>query len=567
MKLLGVHIPFTHRAKGAEEQRASPSVVDDRWFSPSPYVYLGGGNEQVTPESAIRFSAVYACVKVISETLASVPLVVYKRRGDGGKDKAKEHPLYRLLRTKPNNMKTSGLEFREMLTAHVLLWGNGYAQILRNSMGEPTELYPMHPSRVTPDVSEEGRLIYRVRAQQGPERILQSEEVFHIRGYRDQGLSGLSPIAAFRQAVTLGLSLESFGSNFFDGGAFPAGVLEYDGALSDEAKKNLRESWQNLYGGQHRGKKVAVLEAGLKWKPMGIPQSDAEFLATRRFQVEEIARIYRVPPHMLGDLTRSTFSNIEQQSIDFVTYTMLPWFKRWEEAISRDFLDGDDSEIYTEFLVDGLLRGDTLSRFQAYGLGRQWGLYSINDIRLKENLNPIGPEGDVYLSPLNMVPAGQELSQAQSPSGSPSPPPSSEPDDSDSDDDEEEEEDSERTKAAFQGPFKEQWKRLLHRQNEAINRQVQKLEEPQYLQWAQGFMDEQKAFARKCLRELTFAYFAILGRSPQAAEQRLEDVLEAYWTQGCNIAIRAVNPEDTEARGMMESGESLCDYWTREILG
>jgi HK97 family phage portal protein len=564
MKLLGVQIPFTQRAKGSsQEQRASPSVVDDRWFSPSPYVYLGGGNEQVTPESAIRFSAVYGCVKVISETLASVPLVVYRRRGDGGKDKAKEHPLYRLLRTKPNNMKTSGLEFREMLTAHVLLWGNGYAQILRNSMGEPTELYPMHPSRVTPDVSEEGRLIYRVRAQQGPERILQADEVFHIRGYRDQGLSGLSPIAAFRQAVTLGLSLESFGSNFFDGGAFPAGVLEYDGALSDEAKKNLRESWQNLYGGQHRGKKVAVLEAGLKWKPMGIPQSDAEFLATRRFQVEEIARIYRVPPHMLGDLTRSTFSNIEQQSIDFVTYTMLPWFKRWEEAISRDFLNGDDSEIYTEFLVDGLLRGDTLSRFQAYGLGRQWGLYSINDIRLKENLNPIGPEGDVYLSPLNMVPAGQESAPAaQSSPTAPAP----EPDDDNEDEEEDEQDDSQRTRVAFTGPFREQWKRILHKQNEAIARQVQKLEEPQYLEWAQSFMEEQRSFARKCLKELAGAYFAVQGRSHDEAEKHLERVLESYWTQGCNFAIRAVNPEDTEARGTKDA-DALCDYWTKEILG
>jgi HK97 family phage portal protein len=563
MKLLGVHIPFTQRSRASREERASPSVVDDRWFSPSPYVYLGGGNEQVTPESAIRFSAVYACVKVISETLASVPLVVYRRRGDGGKDKAKEHPLYRLLRTKPNNMKTSGLEFREMLTAHVLLWGNGYAQILRNSMGEPTELYPMHPSRVTPDVSEEGRLIYRVRAQQGPERILQADEVFHIRGYRDQGLSGLSPIAAFRQAVTLGLSLESFGSNFFDGGAFPAGVLEYDGALSDEAKKNLRESWQNLYGGQHRGKKVAVLEAGLKWKPMGIPQSDAEFLATRRFQVEEIARIYRVPPHMLGDLTRSTFSNIEQQSIDFVTYTMLPWFKRWEEAISRDFLDGDDSEVFTEFLVDGLLRGDTLSRFQAYGLGRQWGLYSINDIRLKENLNPIGPEGDVYLSPLNMVPAGQEsVPTSQSTPSAPTP----EPDDDDEDEEDDQEEDSQRTRAAFTGPFREQWKRIIHKQNEAVARQAQKLPELQYLEWAQGFMEEQRSFARKCLKELTGAYFAVQGRSQEQAHTHLEKVLEAFWTQGCNLAIRAVNPEDSEARGTQEM-DALCDYWMTEILG
>jgi HK97 family phage portal protein len=430
-------------------------------------------------------------------------------------------------------------------------------------MGEPTELYPMHPSRVTPDVSEEGRLIYRVRAQQGPERILQSDEVFHLRGYRDQGLSGLSPIAAFRQAVTLGLSLESFGSNFFDGGAFPAGVLEYDGALSDEAKKNLRESWQNLYGGQHRGKKVAVLEAGLKWKPMGIPQSDAEFLATRRFQVEEISRIYRVPPHMIGDLTKSSFSNIEQQSIDFVTYTMLPWFKRWEEAISRDFLDGDDSEVFTEFLVDGLLRGDTLSRFQAYGLGRQWGLYSINDIRLKENLNPIGPEGDVYLSPLNMVPAGQEsVPAAQNAPAAPTP----EPEDDDEDEEDDQEDDSQRTRAAFAGPFREQWKRLIHKQNEAIARQIQRLEEPQYLEWAQSFMEEQRSFARKCLKELAGAYFAVQGRSQEQAHTHLERVLEAFWTQGCNLAIRAVNPEDSEARGMQEM-DALCDYWTKEILG
>lgn len=543
MRLFGLQVPFTKR----NESRSAPSVADDRWFTPSPFVFLGGEGKVVTPESALQFSAVFACVKIISETLASVPLIVYRRRSDGGKDRASEHPLYKLLRNRPNRMKMSGLEFREMLTAHVLLWGNAYAQILRNRNGEPLEVYPLHPSRVRPDFSPTGELVYLVRTSDGKETVLSADEVFHIRGYRDSGHEGLSPVAAFRQAITLGLSLEDFGKNFFEGGAFPSSVLEYDGTLGDEAKKNLRESWQALYGGSSRGKKVAVLEAGLKWKPMGIPQTDAEFLATRRFQVEEIARIYRVPPHMLADLTRSTYSNIEQQSIDFVTYTMLPWFRRWEEAITRDFLGGDDSEVFSEFLIDGLLRGDTLSRFQAYGLGRQWGLYSINDIRVKENMNPIGPEGDVYLSPLNMVPAGDERAPEPGQQGTPDTTPA-----------EAAPMGGRSAAESFRPLLRETFARIARREAGMVASALKKRGENSEKEAILGAFEGHDTFVRECLGGV---FTALEGATAGAiTRENLEKTLENYLKTALEQAISG-------ERAGRRDPSLVGDYWAGMILG
>lgn len=534
MKLFGLTLPFTATKRAV-------AVTNDSAFSGGSYVYLG---EQmpVTPESALAFSAIFACVKIISETVASVPLNIYQRVGESEKKKASNLPLFKVLRTKPNNMKTSGVEFRQMLMAHVLLWGNGYAQILRNKAGEVLELHPLHPSRVKPDITEAG-LVYKVRLKNGGEAILPPEDVFHLRGYRDSGLEGLSPISAAKQAIQMGLSLESFGTNFFEGGAFPAGVLEYDsGELSPEAKANLRESWQGLHGGANRGKKVAVLEAGLKWKPMGIPQADAQFLEQRRFQIEEIARIYRVPPHMLADLTKSSFSNIEQQGQEFVTYCLLPWFRMWEDAITRDFFDGDDREFFAEFLLDGLLRGDMTARSQAYTAGRQWGWLSANDIRAKENMNPIGPEGDVYLSPLNMVPAGQEGQE----------PVKEEPE---VEDDTQEED---KVRAAFRGPLKEAWTRVIRKEAGTIKSAAKKKTSEEFEVWFEEFIDEHRSFAEGCLSEIFNGYAQLAGVGgdiKEPIEQYVSEIREgvAKWMRD-------------PALGYERDESKIGGCWTERVL-
>jgi HK97 family phage portal protein len=559
MNIFGIHVPFT--------KRASPSVQDDRWFTPSPLVFLTDGT-LVTPETALRMSAVFGCVRVISQTLAALPLLVYERQADGGKDRATKHPLYKLLRTRPNRFKTSGLEFREMLTGHALLYGNGYAQIIRNRLGEPLELVPLHPTRTRPDVTEANELVYRVRQSAGAERVLPGDQVFHIRAFRDAGLEGISPIAAAEKAIRAGLSLESYGMNFFEGGAVPGGVLKYPGEMSEQAKKNLRDSWERLHGGENRGRKTAVLEGGVEFQQAQIPQTDAQFLEQRKFQVTEICRIYGVPPHLLADLDRATFSNIEEQNQNFIDYCLLPWFRRWEEAITRDLMDGDDSKYFAEFLVDGLLRGNITARGQFYALGRTHGWFSINDVRKKENLNPIGPDGDIYLSPMNMVPAGEE-GQQQEPSQ-----PAEEPNDGDEDEDRGQapegqasdrlpggaQAEEEKLKGAFRGAFRETWARVVRKEVNAVKTAARKRGD-EFDPWFDEFLADHRSFAAECLREIARSYCVLRGFDVDALVPGLVDEYRA----AVRDAVDAWRAEP--GRGYDRREDEVAAYWTERLLG
>ena len=237
---------------------------------------------------------------------------------------------------------------------------------------------------------------------------LTDDRVWHLRGLSNDGLDGYSPISLMRQAIGLSMAAEKFGAKFFGNDARPGGILLHPGQLGDEAAKRLTETWESRHGGLSGAHRVAVLEEGLSYKEIGIPPDDAQFLETRKFQVNEIARIYRIPPHMLADLERATFSNIEHQSIDFVTHTIRPWLVRWEQSIKQNLMvPADRDRYFAEFLVDGLLRGDTKSRYEAYAIGRQNGWFSADDIREMENLNPLPDgKGEEYLIPLNMIPAG-----------------------------------------------------------------------------------------------------------------------------------------------------------------
>lgn len=363
----------------------------------------------VTPDSSLQYSAVFACVRVLSEDTACLPLILYRRMQPRGKSRATEHPLYRLLHDAPNSEMTS-LEFRETLTSHVALWGNGYAEKEFDKAGRVHGLWPLRPDRMRVTRGANRELVYVYRLPDGEERALPAAKVLHLRGLGSNGVVGLSPIALHRNAIGLGLAAEEFGSRFFGNGARPQLVLIHPGQLSEEGQKNLRDSWRKQHEGLSRSHRVAVLEEGITVKEIGIPPEDAQFLQTRRFQAVEIARIYRVPPHKIQDLERATFSNIEHQSIEYVTSTLWPWLVRWEQVISRDLLtEAERGTLFAEHLVAGLLRGDTISRYQAYAMGRQNGWLSVNDVREMENLNPIDG-GDEYLSPLNMVPVGEAAS-------------------------------------------------------------------------------------------------------------------------------------------------------------
>ena len=375
--------------------------------------YMGGttAGKTVTERSAMQMTAVYSCVRILAEAVAGLPLHLYKYTDDGGKEKALDHPLYRLLHDEPNP-EMSSFVFRETLMTHLLLWGNAYAQVIRNGKGEVIALYPLMPNKMSVDRDENGRLYYTYY-RGSDEAIknkdfavtLQPSDVLHIPGLGFDGLVGYSPIAMAKNAIGMAIACEEYGAKFFANGAAPGGVLEHPGTIKDPQR--VRESWQSTFGGSGNANKIAVLEEGMKYTPIGISPEQAQFLETRKFQINEIARIFRVPPHMVGDLEKSSFSNIEQQSLEFVKYTLDPWVIRWEQSIQRALLSHDEKAVYfAKFNLEGLLRGDYQSRMNGYAIGRQNGWMSANDIRELENLDRIPAEegGDLYLINGNMLP-------------------------------------------------------------------------------------------------------------------------------------------------------------------
>jgi len=358
----------------------------------------------VSANTALAYSAVYGCVRILSESLAQLPLIVYEKAGRSRR-RAEDHYLYPILHDSPNEWMTA-IEFRETMQGHLTLRGNAYAQIDYDEGGRLKELFPLHPDNVWQDMLENGRRIYQIELPHGEVRWLPGERVWHLRGLGSDGLRGYSPIALHKRSIGLGLAADEFGARFFGNGATPGGVLEHPGKLSDKAHTLLRGSWEEAHQGLSKSHKVAILEEGLKYHQISINPDEAQFLETRKFNVTDIARIFRVPPHMLADLERATFSNIEHLGIEFVTYSLGVWLERWEQSIQLNLmLESERRRFYAEHLVDGLLRGDAQARHQSYAIGKQWGWLSTNDIREKENLNPI-EGGDTYWMPLNMVPMG-----------------------------------------------------------------------------------------------------------------------------------------------------------------
>ena len=381
--------------------------------SGSAYSFFMGGStsgKRVNERSAMQMTAVYSCVRILSEAVAGLPLHLYKYTDNGGKEKAVDHPLYFLLHDEPNPEMTSFV-FRETLMTHLLLWGNAYAQIIRNGKGEILALYPLMPDRMTVDRDDKGRLYYEYQVSnedaptmKGSTVRLQPSDVLHIPGLGFDGLVGYSPIAMAKNAIGIAIACEEYVAKFFANGAQPSGVLEHPGTIKDPSR--VRESWTQTFGGSQNANKVAVLEEGMKYTPISISPEQAQFLETRKFQINEIARIFRVPPHMVGDLEKSSFSNIEQQSLEFVKYTLDPWVSRWEQGMVRSLLAAEEKKGYfIKFNVDGLLRGDYQSRMNGYAIGRQNGWMSANDIRELENLDRIPEElgGDLYLINGNMT--------------------------------------------------------------------------------------------------------------------------------------------------------------------
>jgi HK97 family phage portal protein len=383
------------------------------YYTGSNYTYLFGpttSGKSVNEFTAMQTTAVYSCVRILSEALASLPLHIYRYK-EGGKERVYDHPLYHILHDEPNSEMTSFV-FRETLMSHLLIWGNAYVQVIRDGAGRVLGLYPLLPNKVNVGRDKSGEIFYTYArtSDENPNFkdygtvVLRKQDVLHIPGLGFDGLVGYSPIAMAKNAVGMTLACEEYGASFFANGANPGGVLEHPGVLKDP--KKVRDSWNEVYRGTNNAHKVAVLEEGMKYQQIGIPPEEAQFLETRKFQINEIARLYRIPPHMVGDLEKSSFSNIEQQSLEFVKYTLDPWVIRWEQALQRSLLlPKEKSEYFIKLNVDGLLRGDYQSRMNGYSIGRQNGWLSANDIREMEDMNSISEDegGDLYLINGNMT--------------------------------------------------------------------------------------------------------------------------------------------------------------------
>lgn len=389
--------------------------LDDRYFHSIGHESAAG--VVVSPEAARRANAVYCCVNIRALNIASPPLIVYKHLPNGDKERAPQHPLYRLLHDRPNSWQTS-FEWREMMQIHLDLRGNAYSQIIPGPSGPYDQLVPLHPDRVTPVRYTDGSIDYSVRKFDGRTETLQPEEIVHLRGWSEDGVRGVSPITAQMDTIGIALGAQDYQARFLKNDATPSVVLKHPATIGDEAYERLRESWQERQTGANRHK-AAILEEGMTLEKLGMTNKDAQLLEAQAATDHRIAAMYNIPAHMLNLMDRSTHSNIEHQGLEFRIGTMLSIAKRWEAVLARDLFfplyDDPDAEYFAEFLLDGISRGDQPSRYTAYSIGRNWGWLSANDVRRLENMNSIGSAGDIYLQPLNMTEEGQPQPKLASP--------------------------------------------------------------------------------------------------------------------------------------------------------
>lgn len=360
----------------------------------------------VTPDTALKISTVFACVGLLSETIASLPIVIFRyMENEDGRERARNHPLYPVLHDQANETQTA-FEFVQMMQTHALMSRNGCggcAKIIAGPRGFADSLEPLHPDNVRKEKLSNGRIRYQVREDNGREKAYLDEDIFEVRGMSLDGWNSVSVVSYARDSFGLSLAAERYGGRFFRNDSRPGGVLTTEGSLKKDAAQRIKGEWEEFHTGsnQHR---IAVLEQGLKWQQVGISPEEAQFLGTREFQAEDVCRWFRVPPHMVGLTSKATSwgSGLEEMNLGFLAYTLRPWLTRWIQAIKRDLILAPQT-YFADFIIEHLLKGDILTRYNAYAVARQWGWMSVNEIRRLENLNPV-QGGDVYLSPLNMGP-------------------------------------------------------------------------------------------------------------------------------------------------------------------
>lgn len=395
---------FGGERRGVKTAPPRDPVIAEWWGSSS----LTATGLSITPNTAMRSAAVYACVRVLTDTISTLPVHLFEKTPNGGRRQLNDHPLTMLIGGRPHRALTS-VQWRQMAMAHVALRGNAYAEIVMANDGRITELVPLPPDRVRAFWAPDGRRAYEYQPEIGPRRILLQSEMLHLMGLSVDGLKGLNPIELHRETIGLSMAAHEYGARFFGNNAAPKGALKMPGTLNDEAAKILRESWERRHKGLENAHRIAILDAGMEFVPVGMSNEDAQYIQTMGFTAVDITRIFRVPPHKIGILDRATFTNIEHQALEFVTDTVLPIAISFESALNNALLTEEERRIrYFKFNLAGLLRGDFKSRMEGYAIGRNGGWLSANDILRSEDMDPIA-NGDVYLTPLNMAPSDKLL--------------------------------------------------------------------------------------------------------------------------------------------------------------
>lgn len=523
---------------------------------------------KVTESVAMGLSVVFRCVTLVA-SIGSLPLKYYQRLEDGGKEPANGEPLWRLLHDMPNPEMTS-VEFWEMMFGHAALRYNAYAQVIRDQNDNAQQLWPLNPTRMKVE-RRRGNLIYRYENSDGREVIFPARDIFHLRGMMNDGLVGISPFQHSKNAMGLRAGQEKFQSSLMKNRASMPFVYVLPGKLkTNEARKNLEKELEQKYGGAVNAGKSPVLEQGLDIKTVGMSAEDAQALEQAKFSVAEIARFYGVPLHKLMELDRATFSNIEEQNTDWVVDTVRPWAKRAEAALRRSVIpERQKNSHFAEFLLDDLLRGNTEMRWSAYQNGLSTGVFSINDVRKKENLNPI-ENGDKHLVPLNMIPldmAGVELESSEP-----------EPERSVRTEKHDEQRSKQlrlRLRAANRVLFRDAYARISRREINDLRNNLDRLnqrDEGDFLEWVQGFYEELKDGARQLLTPATLAYAQNmweLGQNEAGGDVEFGDEQEEFARALAGSRARSYvaihqsqierDMEDENPRGAIESRLSTWD--------
>lgn len=499
---------------------------------------------QVNQDTALNFSAVYRAVALIAGTTARLPLHVYRGTGQG-RVRIRDNNLDRLLNKKANPA-TDSFSFRETLTIHMLTWGNGYAEVTRDPAGHAVSLTQLNPSQTKPVITDEGQLEYEWRPTAGEAIRYQPDRILHVKNFSVDGITGQSVIRRAKESIGLGMATETYGAGLFGNAARPGGVLQHPGKLSDPAKNFLRTSWEQMHKGPDNAHRVAILEEGMTWQNMSIPPEDAQFLQTRKFQIEEIARWFGIPGHFLG--LAETAANTEQKSLEWLIYGLAYWLEKWEVAVNLQLIDMDG--VYAEHQNNALFKADTTTRYNAYSVARNNGWMSINDIRERENLPGIGPGGDVYLMPANMVPVDSALQQQQPPQseGPPPTPPAAPPEPSQAPNPTP----TPKMQSAVRGILIDAWKRLAIKETKAALQAAKKPAE--FLNWLDSFYAKHE-------QQLAEAITPGLAMAVEIGGNRSDaNRLSASWCEFSRLALLDASGEATAKNLPDVVGEIVSDW-------